>query len=70
MTANTCWAVTAPWLLCSIHDLDLEVTHDVFQACQVETDSMAVSAYIIFLSENSRDLELQEMDELLLVRDM
>ncbi|KAK2152727.1 hypothetical protein LSH36_320g00001 [Paralvinella palmiformis] len=36
------------------------------QACQVETDSAAVSAYIVFLSQHTSDLQLQELDELAL----
>ncbi len=37
------------------------------QACQVETNAEAVSAYIVFLSDNMVHMALQDMDELLLV---
>ena len=38
-----------------------------FQACQIESDSGLISAYIIFLSRHTTDLSLQELDELALV---
>ena len=34
----------------------------------METDAVAVSAYIIFLSQNMSDMPQQELDDLLLVR--
>ena len=37
------------------------------QACQVETDAGTISAYIVFLSQHTSDLQLQELDELVLV---
>ena len=37
------------------------------QACQLETDASAVSAYIIFLSQYTLDFEIQELDGLVLV---
>ena len=39
-----------------------------FQACQIESDRGLVSAYILFLSQHTTDLGLQELDELALVR--
>ena len=34
------------------------------QACQVETDASAVGSYVIFLSQHTHKLQMQEMDEL------
>ena len=34
------------------------------QACQVETDATAVGSYVIFLSQHTHKLQMQEMDEL------
>ena len=34
----------------------------------METDASTISAYIVFLSQHTSDLQLQELDEMVLVR--
>lgn len=36
----------------------------------METDAAAVSAYIVFLAEHTRDLELKELDKLAFVSEL
>ena len=42
----------------------------VMQACQVESDAAAVSAYIIFLAQHTSQFDIHDLDALALVRGM
>ena len=43
-------------------------SYSILQACQIETDPSLISSYIIFLSAQSQDQTLHQLDDVVLVR--